>query len=533
MKKKTWIISALMYAMVFVACIGVLHVLKTLTEPSVPQAFSTEESSEHGGDGKRETEEKRGMSDHLDTEWGETGEIPATPSQAEKPQDGIRRQEGYREWKKEFPDLWEPEEAYQPPSLILATDLHYQSASAGDGGKAFQLFVERCDGKVVQYLPELLEAFLDEVIQEKPSALILSGDITMNGERMNHEELARRLKRVQEAGIQVLVIPGNHDINNTDAAVYLGDEKSPAPYIGAEDFYEIYHEYGYDQSVSRDSSSLSYVYALDKKNWLLMLDSCQYEPENKVEGRLGESTMEWVDEQLAKAKEQGILVIPVAHHNLLAQSRMYTTQCAMENNGEVIELLQKYDLPLFFSGHLHVQRIRKHKSEPGVPDHSYGIQEIVTDALSIPPCQYGQITWEEDGSISYATRSVDVSAWAERNNSTNKDLLDFEVWSFRYIEKLISDQIRGVVKNLGEDVEHSMAAAYAGVYIDYYAGRLIDAKGVRSTKGYRFWERNMPDSYLLKELEAMIQDSDRDNNYFLLPESSYLELSETADSISS
>ena len=31
----------------------------------------------------------------------------------------------------------------------------------------------------------------------------------------------------------------------------------------------------------------------------------------------------------------------------------------------------------------------------------------------------------------------------------------------------------------------------------------------------------------------MIQDSDRDNNYFLLPESSYLELSETADGISS
>ena len=28
----------------------------------------------------------------------------------------------------------------------------------------------------------------------------------------------------------------------------------------------------------------------------------------------------------------------------------------------------------------------------------------------------------------------------------------------------------------------------------------------------------MPDSYLLRELNAMIADSDRDNNYFLLPE---------------
>ena len=63
-----------------------------------------------------------------------------------------------------------------------------------------------------------------------------------------------------------------------------------------------------------------------------------------------------------------------------------------------------------------------------------------------------------------------------------------------------------------------MAEVYASVYIDYYAGRRIDAKGIRGSKGYRWWERNMPDSYLLKELDAMIDDSDRDNNYMLLPE---------------
>ena len=41
-----------------------------------------------------------------------------------------------------FPSV--PEEVpYEPPRLILATDLHYQSAQADDGGAAFQLFVER------------------------------------------------------------------------------------------------------------------------------------------------------------------------------------------------------------------------------------------------------------------------------------------------------------------------------------------------------------------------------------------------------
>ena len=69
-------------------------------------------------------------------------------------------------------------------------------------------------------------------------------------------------------------------------------------------------------------------------------------------------------------------VLPIGHHNLLAQSRMYTTQCAMNNNGDVIELFQKYELPLYLSGHLHVQRIRKHKAEPGAADDSYGITTI-------------------------------------------------------------------------------------------------------------------------------------------------------------
>ena len=97
------------------------------------------------------------------------------------------------------------------------------------------------------------------------------------------------------------------------------------------------------------------------------------------------------------------------------------------------------------------------------------------------------------------------------------------MWAEHYIQKLIADQIGGVVHNVGSDVKRSMAVTYADVYIDYYAGRNIDAKGVRTSQGYTWWERNLPDSYLLKELNSMINDSDRDNNYLLLPEDTILE----------
>ena len=457
MKQKIWIISALMYAMVILACFGVLHLLKEMTQDCASPETASEEST---------------VPAEPKTEFSEEEEMEEDMTEPDSEQEGrsvpVEREDGYYGWEHELPQIFPtvPEEVpYEPPRLVLATDLHYQSARADDGGAAFQLFVERGDGKVVEYLPELLEAFIDQVIEEHPSALVLSGDITMNGEKINHEELAKRLIRVQDAGIQVLIVPGNHDINNPHAAVYFGEEKEETVPVTPEEFYSIYHMYGYDQAISRDAASLSYVYPLDEKNRLLMLDTCQYEPKNMVEGQLKMETLRWADEQLKKAKEDGMNVLPIGHHNLLAQSRMYTTQCAMNNNGDVIELFQNYKLPLYLSGHLHVQRIRRHKAEPGAADDAYGIMEIVTDALSIPPCQYALLEWKRDGSIKYSTKAVDVSAWAARTGSQNQDLLDFEGWSEHYIQKLIIDQIRGVVKNLGNDVEHSMAEVYASVIL--------------------------------------------------------------------
>ena len=532
MKRKTWIVSALMYALVFLVCFGVLHFFKKITTAIDSTEYTTETGADTDividgtdNDADPDKDHKNGKNDG-NGEAGPSGDTEETQDEIDGKGTHIRREIGYKGWNKTIEQVWPavPQELpYTPPKIIQATDVHYQSADAEDDGAAFQLFVERCDGKVVKYLPQLLDAFMDQVIAEKPSALVLSGDITMNGEKINHEELARKLGKVQEAGIPVLVIPGNHDINNPNAAVYFGDEKTAADSVTPEEFYDIYHMYGYDQAISRDSASLSYVYQLDERNRLLMLDSCQYEPENLVEGRIKAETLVWMDGQLKKAQEDGMQILPIAHHNLLAQSRMYTTQCAMDNNGEVIDLLQKYKIPLFLSGHLHVQRIRKHKAEPGVADDAYGIQEIVTDAISIPPCQYGILQWKADGSMEYSTESVDVSAWARRTGQENTDLLNFETWSEEYLQKLISDQIGGVVRNVGSDVKRSMAETYADVYIDYYAGRKIDAKGIRTSEGYTWWERNLPDSYLIKELNAMINDADRDNNYLLLPEDTILE----------
>ena len=45
------------------------------------------------------------------------------------------------------------------------------------------------------------------------------------------------------------------------------------PGVSGEEFAEIYGEFGFDEALSRDQDSLSYVSRLNDSTWLLMLDA--------------------------------------------------------------------------------------------------------------------------------------------------------------------------------------------------------------------------------------------------------------------
>ncbi len=200
-----------------------------------------------------------------------------------------------------------------------------------------------------------VDAFLEEVIRQKPDVLILSGDLTLDGEKRSHEELAEKLYLVENAGIPVLVIPGNHDINNRHAAQYQGEERFPAEFTTPEEFREIYQDFGYNEAVSEDRISLSYVYEVDEYNRLLMLDTCQYQQKALVGGAILTDTYDWIEEQLEDAWDNGMNIIPVAHHNLLDESEIYVDDCTIEHGEQLVNILENWDVPVFLSGHLHVQ----------------------------------------------------------------------------------------------------------------------------------------------------------------------------------
>lgn len=102
--------------------------------------------------------------------------------------------------------------------------MHYFAEKlAGNRCDSFVGMARGGDGRVLEYGWEVMDAFLDDMKEEDPDLLILSGDLTLDGEKASHEELAELLEGLSEAGIEVAVIPGNHDINNPDARRYTAD----------------------------------------------------------------------------------------------------------------------------------------------------------------------------------------------------------------------------------------------------------------------------------------------------------------------
>lgn len=412
----------------------------------------------------------------------------------------------------------EPEEPpYEPPYFIIASDLHYQSPLMTDFGEAFQNFVRNDDGKVVEYVDSITDAFLAEAAEKQPDALILSGDLTQNGEKVNHEELAKKLRLLESQGVPVVVIPGNHDINHPSAASFEGTEKKKADNINAEEFYSIYREFGYDEAMDRDEKSLSYIYQADERYWLMMLDSCQYDTENKIGGRIRKETLLWMEKWLERAREEQVMVIPVAHHNLLKESTLYPEDCTLENAVQVIDLLEQYGLPVYISGHLHLQRVKKHgNGGPSQAEESYGIYEIVSDSMVIPPCQYGELRWQEDGSVQYETCPVDVAGWAASQGITDENLLNFPQYSGDFLIETVQNQVYGALSAIPDDRKFHMAKLYGQINSAYCAGTAVNRRDVKENQMYFYWNRYLGTSEWYENLQAMIKDTGKDHNSLIL-----------------
>ena len=165
------------------------------------------------------------------------------------------------------------------------TDTHYYSAAycgditATDTG--YYDFMATSMKMVIESAPYNVAA-LDSIVDEMPDYLVVTGDLTLNGEIQGHIEMANLLRQLQERvrragnpGFQVFVVFGNHDMYNDEAFSYRSNENTFVNNVTRADVVKIYSSLGYPDLT--DAEIAEYYASLIADGFELYADRAPYD----------------------------------------------------------------------------------------------------------------------------------------------------------------------------------------------------------------------------------------------------------------
>jgi|GEM_PF-1701145 len=286
--------------------------------------------------------------------------------------------------------------------IALAADLHYYPAElAGGYNQAF------CEdnydlGKPAEQSEGILQAALETLKgrakKHELDYLVIAGDLTRNGEYEAHVRLAAMLERFQkESGVRLLIVPGNHDLNNPDAAEYSSGTKQAARRTTPDEFYEIYRRLRPADAKACPSNPLSYAVDLGCDYRLIAVDTCKYDAEGNslVSGAIDAAQMKWLLGECAKARRAGKIVLGAMHHNLAEhvgyQAALFQGYL-LDDHIRVRETLADAGMRFHFCGHMHRGDIAGCTSDSGSL-----LYDICAPALYAFPCEMQAITLARAG----------------------------------------------------------------------------------------------------------------------------------------
>lgn len=413
--------------------------------------------------------------------------------------------------------LWSPAESSAKATQLFSegsrnfwilTDVHFLAPELHDDGKAFAFIKGTAAGKDLDYQQESLEAFRDKALKEKPDGVIITGDLTLNGEKVSAEKMAAILAPLKKSGIKLYCIPGNHDIHDGWARKFSGDTQERAAQISPEDFKKIFPD-GYQDALATAPDDLCYSLSINRQYRFLMLDSNVYTRDDSsaqpvTRGQLRESTLTWLKEQLEETKKAGQHALLFIHHNLLEHNPLVNKGYVLDNAAEVKELLKDYDVPAVFSGHIHAQDIMAENK----------LTEIVTSSYAIIDHGYG-VLHLAPAKITYERETVSVSDWAAQKiaavGGAASPLTDHNT----YLRDLfLKDGVRMTYQELmnkgiyDQKIIDPAADLVAQVNLDYFQGSdQRTTKAVASLKAQAGYKTLEKDSDFLKDyLDFALQD---------------------------
>lgn len=280
---------------------------------------------------------------------------------------------------------------YPKVRFMTASDLHHLSSTLWNDGSAFARFWTTNDGKPLRDGKLLLDALVATVIEESPEFLVVTGDLTTNGAVASHTEVAAAFRRIEDAGVPVYAIPGNHDISNPWASSFLDSVEARVDTVDPQDFRRLYRRFGYDDAFATHSGDLSYVVEPKPGLRLLMLDTNLYSRNEELgypqtPGAFSPDQRRWILSVLEAAAAEERAVLAFSHHSFISHG----VEGGYQDLSRIIDQWPRntrefWDraAPVMFTGHVHAQNITGLRGVEGE-----WIYDIVTGAFSIYPHSY-------------------------------------------------------------------------------------------------------------------------------------------------
>ncbi len=342
----------------------------------------------------------------------------------------------------------------QDIKIAVIADIHYFDPELIiNDGAAFQTYV-LMDRKMIRESEAILNSVTDSLISLQPDIVLVPGDLTKDGEYSSHTKVAAKFQEMEDAGIQVVVCPGNHDINSPSAFAYDGADVIPVANVSPFQFDSIYNNFGFGEAIEKDPASLSYLIEPVDGLQILSLDVCKYEGNDTLDhpftgGEFRPETYIWAKEKIQEAKNAGKNIFAIQHHNMLehyAGQKSLFSEYVIDNWETASTELTALGLKIVFTGHYHAQDIvRKVTSEGHV------IYDIETGSTVTWPSPYHILSLDENNLLTVSGDSI-------QNIDYDLGGVPFQTYAHNYLQSGLPILVNYMLTQPPYSLDSTMAA---------------------------------------------------------------------------
>ncbi len=360
--------------------------------------------------------------------------------------------------------------------ICVISDTHYYPLNYVTDCEDYNTYVGG-DPKMLAESGSIIDSALNMIKKDKPDLVLISGDLTKDGEKLGHQNMAKKLQTIEdETGAEVFVINGNHDIYNyQDSCTFENGKKEKAETTTPAEFKEIYSQFGYNGEhdaqyytppVGKEAGGLSYSVTVGDYV-IIGIDSGRYSPdadtgmdtnEHITAGRIDTSLLPWVEQQVKDANAKGKTVIGLMHHGLVphfSKEAELLSEYVVDDWQEMASTLADAGMRYIFTGHMHANDIAEYTSVNGNK-----IYDLETGSLAAYGSPVRTVTIQRDQTMTdQSTLQLDetfhvksTSVKSINYNGTAIDDLQAYTMNKLYPETLFNNMAGGMLKPIVKDI---------------------------------------------------------------------------------